>query len=287
MIGEQYTGKIVKQAVFCPIKLGNTFWSIIVSTPDNEIIGMMQGFIRRSIVVISIFIVIITFLIYILIKYWSQQREEEIIRSSEKALRESEERYHTIFNQAPLGIMQFDNQGIIVEINDNFKDIMGYPREKIIGYDLLDQLKDEAMLEAVKTTLQGQRGYYEGDYFSGTANKLISLRAVYNFLKDDNGNLVGGIGIFEDITQRKQAQEMLEEQIFFLQTLIDSMPFPIFYKDAMGKYLGCNTAFEHFTGISRNEMIGKNVFEVYPPDLAGTYYYSDSEMVKQEVKHDY
>jgi PAS domain S-box-containing protein len=55
----------------------------------------------------------------------------------------------------------------------------------------------------------------------------------------------------------------------------------------MGKYLGCNTAFENFTGIPRNEMIGKNVFEVYPQDLADTYYNSDSKMFKQKEKHFY
>lgn len=47
-------------------------------------------------------------------------------------------------------------------------------------------------------------------------------------------------------------------QLHFLQTLIDRVPSPIFYKDIHGYYLGCNKAFEDYHGIEREKLIGKN-----------------------------
>ena len=47
------------------------------------------------------------------------------------------------------------------------------------------------------------------------------------------------------------------EQLHFLQTLIDSMESPIFFKDRAGIYLGCNKAFESYLGKKKEEIVGK------------------------------
>ncbi len=57
----------------------------------------------------------------------------------------------------------------------------------------------------------------------------------------------------------------LSQQLHFLQQLIEAIPGPVFYKDAQLRYLGCNRAFEAFTGLPASEVIGKT-----PHDLAAT-----------------
>ena len=47
-----------------------------------------------------------------------------------------------------------------------------------------------------------------------------------------------------DDTERKRAEAALRDQVAFLSTLLDTIPSPIYYKDAAGFYLGCNRAFE-------------------------------------------
>lgn len=64
----------------------------------------------------------------------------------------------------------------------------------------------------------------------------------------------------------------------FLQTLMDSIPVPIFYKDKDGKYIGCNKAFEDFLGMQKGEIIGKTVYEVAPEELAACYYEADKAL---------
>jgi PAS domain S-box-containing protein len=83
------------------------------------------------------------------------------------------------------------------------------------------------------------------------------------------------------ITELKRAEKARQEHLNFLQTLIDAIPNPIFYKDVNGKYVGCNKALCDFLGLTKEEIIGKSVFEVWPKDLADKYYKMDSELLRQ------
>ena len=76
------------------------------------------------------------------------------------------------------------------------------------------------------------------------------------------------------------AAEGLREQLAFIQQLIEAVPQPIFFKDAGGRYLGVNKAWEGFFGIPREQFIGKSVFELYPnnPELAQKHHAKDLEL---------
>src|SRR6516165_4224422 len=63
-----------------------------------------------------------------------------------------------------------------------------------------------------------------------------------------------------------------KEDALNLQNLVDAIPIPIFYKDLQGRYLGCNLAFEEVLGKSREEIVGRTVYEVAPSDLAAVYH---------------
>ena len=63
----------------------------------------------------------------------------------------------------------------------------------------------------------------------------------------------------------------------FVRSLLNAIPMPIFYKDRLGRYLGVNQAFERFYGKTDQEMVGKTVFDVAPPELAEIYYAKDQE----------
>lgn len=80
----------------------------------------------------------------------------------------------------------------------------------------------------------------------------------------------------------KEHRESLKttEDSAFLQKLIDTIPIPIFYKDARGVYIGGNQAFADFLGITRKEIAGKNVHDVAPRDLADGYARTDAELFR-------
>ena len=83
----------------------------------------------------------------------------------------------------------------------------------------------------------------------------------------------------ESDNQRERLTEELKQRSGFLQTLLDAMPYPVFYKDAQLRYLGCNTAFEKFVGFTRNRLMGKTVYDIWPRDLADLCDRFDKEML--------
>ncbi len=84
-----------------------------------------------------------------------------------------------------------------------------------------------------------------------------------------------------NINERKKKQERLSQQYTYLRTLADMVPLPMFFKDAAGRYLGCNKAFERHVGSAREEMLGKSVFDLAPKELAEIYDAKDRELFRQ------
>lgn len=63
-----------------------------------------------------------------------------------------------------------------------------------------------------------------------------------------------------------------------LQALFDVIPNPFFVKDAAGRYLGCNSAFERYLGLTRDQILGKTVYDISPWDLAERYFAADQAL---------
>lgn len=130
----------------------------------------------------------------------------------EAALRESEIRYRLIFQNAPLGIMSYDNNGTVTDCNNELVAIMGSTREAIIGLNLLNDLRDDAMKEAVRRSLTAGSGEYEGDYTSVTGAKTTPLRASFKAVGDGSRAHSGGVAVVEDFTERRQAADTIQRQ---------------------------------------------------------------------------
>ncbi len=75
-----------------------------------------------------------------------------------------------------------------------------------------------------------------------------------------------------------QATRELRTQLSLSQQLIEALPNPVFSKDALGRYLGCNRAFEQYVGLTRERMVGKTVGEIMPAELAGRAARHDEEL---------
>lgn len=88
-------------------------------------------------------------------------------------------------------------------------------------------------------------------------------------------------GEFLDITDRKRAEETLNNSKLFLSMLLETISVPIFYKDLEGRYTGFNKAFEIFFGKSREQLIGKSVFDINPPELAKIYHAEDIKLFEK------
>ena len=77
-----------------------------------------------------------------------------------------------------------------------------------------------------------------------------------------------------------EAQDELKRSLNFTESLLASIPTPVFYKDIDGRYLGCNTAFTEIMGITSEQIRGKTVHELWPSDHASVYHEKDLELMK-------
>jgi len=70
----------------------------------------------------------------------------------------------------------------------------------------------------------------------------------------------------------------LDEQLHLLQTLLDAIPVPIYYKNTDHVYLGCNRAYERIFKRQRESIIGKTVFDIHSPQFAAEVHQKDEEI---------
>ncbi|KFE71034.1 ATP-binding protein [Hyalangium minutum] len=117
----------------------------------------------------------------------------------------AERRYQTIVENAPLGIFHFDKTPVITACNDYFVRITGSSKQLLIGLNLLT-LKDPRITHCISATLSGKHSHYEGDYASVTASKVTPVRIHFAPCHDGSGQVAGGVGIVEDITERKKVE---------------------------------------------------------------------------------
>jgi two-component system, cell cycle sensor histidine kinase and response regulator CckA len=105
-------------------------------------------------------------------------------------------------------------------------------------------------------------------------------------VRDDNGRPTHLRGVIVDITERVRAEAALRdsqrqfaEQHVLLDSLLDSIPDLIFFKDSNSVYLGCNRAFEVYSGMKEAALAGKTDLDIAPREVAELYRSRDREML--------
>ncbi len=98
-------------------------------------------------------------------------------------------------------------------------------------------------------------------------------------LKEVAGDISFALDKLAGDAQRERLALEVARHSQFLQSLIEAMPYPVFYKDAQLRYLGCNRAYESFLGTGRERIFGKTVHQVWPPDRAEAYDENDRRLL--------
>lgn len=85
----------------------------------------------------------------------------------------------------------------------------------------------------------------------------------------------------------ERARKPSGEELHFLQTLIDTIPNPVFYKDVNNLYLGCNNAFGLRLGLRKEDVIGKSAYDIFPKEMAEKYHGMDLELLNKPGEQAY
>ena len=203
-------------------------------------------------------------------------------RLMEKFLAESEERYRLIFESAPVGIFHYNTKGIIRACNQAFADIGKSSYDRLIGFNLLKDASDERVKDAIRKTLGGSPGYYEGEYTSVTGGRTSYIKADFEPVFSESESLVGGICVVEDITVRKKIEQALKESEARFRGLADRIPGIILLIDPGGICRFVSPSVERILGISPDEVIGSVPEDFLSPQDAGRVLESITQAMKDE-----
>ena len=189
-------------------------------------------------------------------------------RRDEEALRESEQRYKFLFEDAGVGVSYYTPDGTVVFYNKKAAENMGGAPEDYAGkslYDLFPRADADFYMDRVRKALSLDVTQEYTDFVPLLPGaKWFS--SVFTRIVDLNGDVAGVQIISRDITEMKTIEEALRKNRDYLENLLNYANAPIIVWDASYKITIFNKAFEQLTGLSLEEVIGKSVDILFPED---------------------
>ncbi|HTQ44004.1 MAG TPA: PAS domain S-box protein [Polyangiaceae bacterium] len=185
-------------------------------------------------------------------------------RDVQEALREAEQRYRTLIEQAPVGVFLYDRDLVVTEFNARFVQILQSTPEKLRGLSMR-QLRDRRILPMLERAIEGEAAQYEGPYQATTSEARLHVALRVAPLRDATGRVVGALGLAEDITDRARAQSALQASEQRLALHVRRSPLAAVGFDPSGAIVEWNPAAERTFGWSESEAMGKNGLELLVP----------------------
>lgn len=275
---------VKKHAVYMPIRLANTFWSIVVASSEDEIMKDLENF-RNKLLAIMCFLLLGGILFsYQGMKAWGIIQEEKRRAITENKLRESERRLSDIINFLPDAILAIDKEGKVIVWNKAIEEMTGYSAESMLGegdyaYAIPFYGKRRPILIDFVTKwdqeLEKQYSFIkkEGNtLFTETSMPYVRgqnriLRGKASPLYDSQGNIVGAIESIQDITEQRLAEDELFSEKEKLLTILENAPFGIVLINRGGRFIYMNPMFMNTFGYSSSEIPdGKTWFKKAYPD---------------------
>jgi len=202
-------------------------------------------------------------------------------KRADAAVRESEVRYRTLFDVNADGILIADIETKMFKYaNPALCQMLGYTEDELRTKGVTDIHPKDAV-QSIVAHFEAQA---RGD--KTLATDIPCLRKDGSVVHADinttqitlDGKLCN-VGLFRNITERKQAEEAMANERALLRTLVDHLPMAVYLKDLAGRKTLANPVELDYVGAtSEAEVLGKTDLDLFPPERAAGY-----EVINQEV----
>ena len=232
---------------------------------------------------------------------------------NEIKLKESEERFRRIIENAPVGYYRVGKNGLWQYVNPVWEKMHNYSLQEIIGksFEITqpESAKEQARIN-VQRVLSGESmtGEFGRTKKDGTVEyHTFNIQPIYQ--KD---KIIAIEGFINDITESKQMEQKLKESEIELRNLntkleqkveertkklkeseekyknlsnefemiLDNIPALVFYKDTENRFIHVNKSLADGYKMKKEELTGKSLFELYPEEEAQTFLDDDLEVIK-------
>lgn len=161
-------------------------------------------------------------------------------------LAEREQELSLIFENAPVGILFYDANGVIIQVNQNLCSFLGVTKAQMINLNMITTLENVEIVRALEKTLDGKRSSYRGEYVSLMSGKRVQISANFNPILDAENDVVGGIGIIEDVTDEYINQRRIAYLNANLERIVENSDDGICSIDLKGNFTFFNDRFEKY-----------------------------------------
>ncbi len=191
-------------------------------------------------------------------------------KRTEQALLESERRFRLTFELAGSGIAHVDLAGRFLRVNRSLCEILGYCEQELVGRTVKDvshpedRDKSDATRERVRSgelaSTRLQKRYLRKDGATVWVDLTVAL------MRDAEGNPLYEIAVFDDDTERKNAEAALHEAAEKLRLFADNVPAMTLFLDENRHCLFANKSYASFFGFGAMDIVGKHLREIVGQD---------------------
>ncbi|MEE3717238.1 PAS domain S-box protein [Tumidithrix elongata RA019] len=194
-------------------------------------------------------------------------------KMAEETLRQSEARFRNMFETAAIGISFASPEGKFLAVNPYLCKILGYSEAELLSLTFQeitypDDL--EADLTYYQQLLSAEiNSFHLEKRYLHKNGQAIWVSLSISLVRDQEGKPLYDIALAQDISERKRLEaerdrieKALQNQTYWLSTLIDAIPDSIYLKDAQGRWLVCNDPGLRLFQLSGVEYLGKTDAEL-------------------------
>jgi PAS domain S-box-containing protein len=189
-------------------------------------------------------------------------------KQSEDAVRHSETLYRQLVQNLPdTAVLMYDRDLRFTLVEGSFLEAAGYSKAAMEGKTLYQVVSPQAhnlLLPTYEAVLRGEEFQYERPIID---NPNVVYHAHFTPLRDDSGQIIGGMVVTRDVTEQKRNEQVIREKERMLRTVIDNLPSHVYVKDTESRFVLANKAALPNLGInSEEELIGKSDFDFLQQD---------------------
>ncbi|MEA3434876.1 MAG: PAS domain S-box protein, partial [Thermodesulfobacteriota bacterium] len=225
-------------------------------------------------------------------------------KSVEKALRESEERYRFIYHNTPAMLHSVDMKGRLVSVSDYWAEALGYEREEVIGQKLTRFFTEASRLHAEKNVFPEffKTGFCKDIPYQFVKKDGSTIDVLLSAIgdRDTEGNITRSLAVSIDVTERKRAEEALQQATEKLgqyskdlerqvrsrtreiSSILKYTPAVVYIKDERGRYVLVNSRYEELFNVKNDEVRGKTDYEILPEEVADQFRTNDLKVLSEK-----
>ncbi|MDY6792813.1 MAG: PAS domain S-box protein [Thermodesulfobacteriota bacterium] len=225
-------------------------------------------------------------------------------KSAEKALRESEKRYRSIYHNTPAMLHSIDITGRLVSVSDHWIEALGYKRKEVIGQKLTRFFTEASRFHAEKNVFPQfiKTGFCKDVPYQFVRKNGSTIDVLLSAIgdRDEDGNIIRSLAVSIDVTERKRAEEALkrakeklgqyskdlERQVRNrtreISNILKYTPAVVYIKDQQGRYVLVNSRYEELFEVQNDGVRGKTDYEILPEEVADQFRTNDLKALEEK-----